>query len=128
MSSGRAGIYPPVLSLPVIKIVPNEVYGTVSVVTVEVIGMLVGVDVYVGLDVKSNVFKLAGSGVSVCGSEAIVGSAAGVLTTMDVAVSERSVGLVVDGAEKLLHDVKIIARNKGSVDMPMFFNFPTFLC
>ena len=71
-------MYPPVLSLPVIKIVPNEVYGTGSVVTVGVVGMLVDVDVYVGIGVKIAVLKLAGSGVSVCGSQAIVGSATGV--------------------------------------------------
>ena len=51
-----------------------------------------------------------------------------VLTTMDVAVPIGSVGLAADGAEKLLHDVKIIARNKVIVGMPMFFNFPTFSC
>ena len=78
MSSGCAGIYPSVLSLPVTKIVPNEVYGTGSVVTVGVVDMSVDVDVYVGIGVKIAVLKSAVSGVSACGSQAIVGSATGV--------------------------------------------------
>ena len=63
------------MSVPVIKIVPNEVYGTGSVVTVALVGMLVGVEVQVGIDEKSGVFKLAGSDASVCGSEVIGGRA-----------------------------------------------------
>ena len=51
-----------------------------------------------------------------------------VLTAMDVAGPAGSVGLVADSAEKLLHDVKIIARNKVIVAMPMLFNFSTFSC
>ena len=45
---------------------------------VGVVGMLVDVDVYVGVGVKIAVLKSAGSGVSACGSQAIVGSTAGV--------------------------------------------------
>ena len=52
-----------------------------------------------------------------------------VLKAMGVAGPVGSVGSgVVDGAEKLLHEVKIIDRNKVMIAGPMFFNCSTFPC
>ena len=51
-----------------------------------------------------------------------------VLKAMDVAVPVGSGPGMVDGVEKLLHDVKIIDRNKVIIARPMFFNCSTFIC
>jgi hypothetical protein len=46
---------------------------------------------------------------------------------MDVAVFIKSVGLITGVDVKLLQDVKIKAKNKVIIELPMFFNFPAFL-
>ena len=55
-------------------------------------------------------------GVSVCKPGVTVGNA--VLMT--------PVGIGIEGVENLLHDAKVIRRNKEAVDFPILFKFPAF--
>ena len=74
-----------------------------------------------GDDDGSGIVVKVDIGIAVCVSVAAT-------LTVDMAVSIKSVGLTIEGDKKLLHDVKIITKNKVIFDLQMFFNFPAFLC